>query len=123
MPRQPPETKVEEVALHVAEGLSLRAAAGKAGVPETTARRWSDDPGFGVRVAGHRRAIVGRTLGILTTASTKAAMALIKLLDDPDSEVKLKACRAVFADLIAVQNQFDLADQLRGLEAPADDHG
>src|SRR5437763_1799052 len=99
MPRQPPETMVELVALHVAEGLSLRAAAEKAGVPETTARDWSADPGFGARVAGHRRAIVGRTLGILTTASTKAGLTLIKLLDDPDGEVKLKACRAVFADL------------------------
>jgi len=121
MPRQPPETKVDLVALHVAEGMSLNAAAQKASVPESTARLWSAGKGFAARVAGHRRAIVGRALGILTTASAKAGLTLIRLLDDPDPEVQLKAARAVFADLIAMQNQFDLADQLRDLEAPPDD--
>src|SRR3954447_183554 len=104
MPSKVPEGKVDQVALGVARGLSLASAAREASVPESTARRWAADPDFPRRVARLRGEILSQSVGILALLMTKAAVKLGKLIDDPDSEVSLKACRAVNADFLAIHS-------------------
>ncbi|MCA1684528.1 MAG: hypothetical protein LC745_00790 [Planctomycetia bacterium] len=123
MPSKRPEGKIDAIALSVARGLSLAAAAREVSVPESTARRWAADPGFPRRVIQIRQEIVSQSVGLLALLMIKAAIKLGKLIDDPDSEVRLKACRAVNADFLALHTHADLSERLDALEDPADGSG
>jgi hypothetical protein len=123
MPSKTPQGKIDAIALAVARGLSLAAAAREAAVAESTARRWAAEPGFPRRVTRIRQEILSQSVGILALAMTRAAVKLGRLIDDPDSEVSLKACRAVNADFLALHAHADLAERLDALEEPAHEPG
>lgn len=124
MPSKVPDAKVEQLALAVARGCSLASAARDASVPITTARRWADDPEFPRMVSRFRDQVITQAVGILAKLLTKASVKLGKLIDDPDSEVSLKACRAVNADFQTLHSYADLSRRLDDLEqSPDDDPG
>lgn len=117
MPSKRPEGKVDRLALAVARGSSLAAAARHLDVPESTARRWAAEPTFKPTVDGFRRQMISRAVGHLTRAANSAVMVLVKLLKSDDEDVRLKAARAVLSDLINVQSHTELADRIGALEA------
>src|SRR5215212_7972824 len=79
----------------LAGGVSVRDAATRAGVSESTAYRRLEDPGFTRHVAEARAEMIARAVGTLADASTAAAATLRKLLDATNEHVRLGACRAI----------------------------
>src|SRR5262245_45361384 len=109
MARPKREALVERVALGVASGLSLAAAARAAGVPDRTARDWAATPEFKQTVRRHREAIVTRTVGRLARLGVRAAKRLGELVESRDEETALKAATALLDRLGAALDRHDLA--------------
>lgn len=115
-----PEARIDAVALGVARGLSVRAAAKAAGVSVSTGQRLSSAAGFDARVRKLRDKIVSRAIGRLSALALKSANRLGKLVDSADEEIALKSARAILADLTSLKDQAELADRLTALEERAD---
>jgi hypothetical protein len=113
----PGKPRIDALALCVARGQSLRSAAKTLGIGSTTARRWSQEPGFADRVDELRRGIISRATGRLARLATKAADTLGELLDPKhEPETRLKAARAILGDLMAIQEHAKLFARLEALE-------
>jgi hypothetical protein len=110
---------VERVALGVARGFSLAAAARAAGVPDRTARDWAATPEFKQTVKRLRESIVAQAVGHLSRLAVKAARRLGRLTDHPDPDVALKASVALLDKAGAALDRHDLAERLAALEARA----
>jgi hypothetical protein len=121
------ENKREKLALGVAQGWSVRRSSQRAGVAETTARRWASDPAFQERVASLREDMLSQALGVLQAGAVRAARTLVRLLDAKDSEgseLRLKAARAILLDLVSVREHAqlvaDVAELRKHLEPQAE---
>jgi hypothetical protein len=104
------------LALALAAGTTVAAAAAQAGVCDRTARRKLQRPEFRRLVADLRGELVARALGRLADAMTRAADALAALLDTPDDRVRLRTARAVLSLGIRLRDSVDLSGRVRELE-------
>jgi hypothetical protein len=100
----------------LAAGLSVRAAAKKAGLAERTAYRRLDDPDFRRDVDEARRAIITRATSKLAASSTKAADALRRLLWSKDERVRLSAARWTLRLLTHMLDHQELSERVAALE-------
>jgi hypothetical protein len=106
----------EALALAVASGQTLRAAAEVADVSErTAARRWSD-LGFRRRVDALRSEMAGRALGRLADGLTEAADTLRGLLKADADTVKLGAARALLELGTKLRESVELAGRVEEIE-------
>jgi hypothetical protein len=109
----------EALALALATGQTLRAAAGAVGVAERTAtRRWAD-PAFRRRVVELRGELVGLALGRLADGMADAAAKLRQLLDAQSEAVRLGACRAMLELGVKLRESVELEARLQALEERA----
>jgi hypothetical protein len=106
----------EVLALALASGEDLVAAAKMANISERTARRRAADPAFRCRVDELRQAIVEEALGKLTANATKAADTFSVLLSDPNSQVKLAAARAILDYRSRLRADGELLNKVNELE-------
>src|SRR5260370_9607029 len=87
--------KRERLAILLAAGRSVRAAARISGTPERTAYRWSvADEEFKALVAELRAGMVRRGVDLLSGSMALAAGRLRKLINSRDERVALAAARA-----------------------------
>jgi hypothetical protein len=100
-----PDARFDALALALARGSSLRRAARECRVAESTARRWAADETFKHQIIQIRQQVISQAVGRLAALATKAAATLGRLLDSADEETRLRAARAILADLVAVQAQ------------------
>jgi hypothetical protein len=104
------------VALALARGLSVRAAAAECRVGERTVHTWlADDPQFRRHVEGLRSELFGQAVGRLCDLSGKAADVLGALLDSASEHVRLQAARSVLEYGPRLREVADLAVQLAAL--------
>lgn len=103
--------------LHLASGLTVQAAAAKAGVSRATAFRRLQDKSFRQRVSQARADLLDRTAGYLVGASVKAAKTLMRLLANAEAKVKLQAAKAILAAVINIRGAVELEERLAALEA------
>ncbi len=107
----------ETLALALAGGATLRAAATQAGMSERTAqRRWAD-PEFRERVSVLRGELIGQASGVLANSMTVAALTLRALLVSDSELVKLHAARAIVSFGIDVRKCVELEAELREIKA------
>jgi hypothetical protein len=92
------------VAVALASGLSLNAAAEQAGVCRKTVERRLADPAFRREVAEFRGQLIAAALGRLADNMTRAADAVAALLDDPDPRLRLRAARTLFNSGLRLRN-------------------
>jgi transposase len=104
----------------LAGGLSVRAAAKKAGLAERTAYRRLDDPNFRRDVDQARREIITRATAKLAASSTKAADTLRRLLGSKDERVRLSAARWTLRLLTHMLDHEELSDRVAALENKLD---
>jgi hypothetical protein len=107
----------EALALVLAAGGTVRAAAAKAKVSERTARNWLAEDAFRARVEQLRAAILERTMSMTIKASTKAAATLARLLDSKDDRVKLGAARAILEQAVVLREKVSVEQRVAALEA------
>src|SRR4051794_13977108 len=112
MPSKPATAAKDAVALGVARGLSVSAAARAAGCSERTARSWSNSPDFKATVRRAREGVIDQVVGCMSTLAVKATVNLGKLIDSADEDVSLKASVALLDRLLAVREAVDLEGQV-----------
>jgi HEAT repeat protein len=109
----------EALALALATGQTLRAAAEATGIGERTAtRRWAD-PAFRHRVAELRGEMVQRALGCMADGMGEAADKLRQLLTAESESVRLGAARALLELGVKLRESVELEQRLLVLEQRA----
>jgi hypothetical protein len=106
----------EALALALATGQTLRAAADTTGIGERTATRRMADSAFRQRVAELRTDMVQRSLGRLADGMSHAADTLRALLTAESESVRLGAARALLELGVKLRESAELAERLDALE-------
>ena len=115
--RRTSESKVEQVAVGLAGGLTPAGAAREYKVPDSTIRGWLTDPAFRSRVDRHRTGMVTHAIGILSRLASHAAVTLGDLLTSSHvDDVRLRAAREVLNQLLNVKSHAELVDRMESLE-------
>jgi hypothetical protein len=86
-------------------------------VPTATAYRWASDPEIRRAVEAGRRRALDRAVARMTKRAGWAAGRIIALAADAESEtVRLRALRAIMADMMAVSKYSGLEDRMTQIE-------
>lgn len=110
-----PEKKVA-LALALASGMSVPAAAEQAQVCERTVRRRLAKPGFRRFVARLRGQMLEAALGRMAENMTRAADKVARLLDSADEAVALRAARTLMSLGLRLRDSVELADRIHEIE-------
>jgi transposase len=111
------------IAALLSEG-SIKAAAAKAGVSESTVRAWlRDRPGFAADYRAARRQAVEAATGALQAADAEAAETLRRELTGKRSSGRIKAAVAILDRAIKGVELMDLAERVAELERAAKARG
>jgi hypothetical protein len=96
---------------------SLKAAAKRAGVAYSTAKRWWGEPEFQAEYGRARRAALVRALGTLQGRCGKAVRALTQELTGARAGDRIRAATAVLDYAVQADAVIDLAGKVADLEA------
>ena len=81
-----------------------------------TAYRWAKDPEVRRAVETYRRRIIDQAIGVMTS-NDPAAGVIAKIATEGESDtVRLRACRAIFSDMMAVSKYSGLEGRLTEIE-------
>ena len=108
---------LESIALSVAAGSTIRAAAELAGCSERQGYRIAALPEFRQRVSELRSEITSESVGILTQAASQASRTLLALLSSTNEpSIRLQASKAILAALGPISELAELRSRLDALE-------
>jgi hypothetical protein len=107
----------DALALALASGSTVQAAAQQVGISDRTAYRRLEDPAFRARVDQARDEMLRQTIGRLSALGTEAVTALVTLMKSADSTdaIKLGAVRTALDNLFRGHEQFTLVRQIEDL--------
>jgi hypothetical protein len=105
------------LALALASGTSVDAAAAQFEVCSKTIYRRLADPEFRRQVADYRGQLFATAFGRIVQGMTRAIDALLALLDSPQEHIRLRAIRLLLSSCSRLRDSVDLADQIRDLRA------
>jgi hypothetical protein len=108
--------KQEWLALLLAAGWGIKAAAKELKVGERTAHTWLEDPGYRAFVDDLRRRMLEEAVGKLTDAAGSAVDVLRDLLAHPNGGVRLRAAMGVLDCLLKYRQHAELDRRVAGLE-------
>lgn len=111
-----PAEKKKLLALALASGVGVNAAAEQFEMSRKTVQRWLKRPGFRRVVAELRGQLVETALGRMADHMTRSADALGALLDADDLGVRLRAARAVLGLGLRMRDSVEIAERVRELE-------
>ena len=106
--------KWQSLAMRVASGKSIKAAADELGIPDRTAYRYASLPEFRQTVGQLRSAALDASVGALTSATILAVTKLVELLGDPHSA--LGAAKAILVHVAPLSELGELRGRLDALE-------
>lgn len=107
----------ELLAVEVAGGLTIKAAANVVHCSINTAYHVSSDPAFNQRVSAIRSEITSNTVGILTQSATRAAQTLLELLGkENEPSVRMNAAKAILGQLGPLTELGELRERIDRLE-------
>jgi hypothetical protein len=115
--------KQERLAVLIASGRSIKAAAADAECGERTAHDWLAEPGFRSFVAGLRGRMLDEAVGTLAEATAAAAVALRGLLEDTNSNVRLRAALGILDGAVRLREHTEILERLEELERRAGQGG
>jgi len=104
------------LALALASGLSVLAAAEQAQVSESTAHRYLKKPAFRRLVARLRGQMLEAALGRMAENMTRAADKVARLLDSADEAIALRAARTLMSLGLRLRDSVELADRIHEIE-------
>ena len=110
-----PEKKMA-LALALASGMSVPAAAEQAQVCERTVRRRLKQSAFRRLVARLRGQMLEAALGRMAENMTRAADRIARLVDSADDAVSLRAARALMSLGLRLRDAVEIADRIQNLE-------
>jgi hypothetical protein len=104
------------IALALAAGTSVSAAAEQAGVDRKTVQRRLADPAFRRQVAVYRSELIASALGRTADNMARAADTLAGMLDSPSEPIRIRAARALMSLGLRLRDSVDVDDRIRDLE-------
>ena len=123
MSRKTPDGQIDALAVAVARGQSVSAAARSLGLQERNARRISTTVEFKNQVKDIRASVISQSVGALGVVAVKAISVLRHLLEYEDEDIKLKASKELLANMLAVREHADLSARIDALEAERGTNG
>ena len=114
--------KQERVALLIAAGRSIKAAAAEAGCGERTAHEWLEDPRYRSLISELRHRMLDEAVGSLARATNEAVSTLKGLLDDDNANVRLRAALGVLDAAVRLREHVELEGRITALEAQEAEH-
>ena len=106
---------LEPLAIAVAGGSTIKAAAESVGCSPPIAYSLSRSPEFRSLVSTVRTQAIQQAVGTLSIAANKAAASLVALLDDPDPKIRLAAAARVFATIAPLTELHELRADIQEL--------
>jgi hypothetical protein len=119
MNEQPSATwspKQVRVALLIAAGRSIKAAAAEADCGERTAHTWLDDPRYRALFSELRHRMLDEAVGSLAEATNQAVGTLRDLLTDANTTVRLRAPLGIIDAAVRMRDHIELAARMARLE-------
>jgi hypothetical protein len=117
MPEEPQKGTKIQLAVAIGNGLSVRAWARANSLPRVTAQRWSKDPKVRQAAEQCRRRAIDRAVGQMSSRATWVVRGITRLAGEGESEsVRLRAYRALMADMMAVSRFGGLEDRMTDIE-------
>jgi hypothetical protein len=111
------KSRKAQLALALARGVSVAQWARNHEVPKVTAYRWAKDPAVRKAVEAYRRRTIDQAIGMMTNQTTRAAGVIARIATEGESEtVRLRACRAIFTDMIKVSRYSGLEARMVEIE-------
>ncbi len=105
------------LALALARGVSAAKWARSNEVSKMTAYRWAKDPECKKAVEAFRRRMIDRAVGVLSQKTITAATRITNIAIEGDSDsVQLRACRAIFSDMITASKYSGLEERVSDME-------
>jgi hypothetical protein len=114
-----PEGQVEQLALAVAVGSTVRAWCKKNDVAERTAYAWSGTPDFKARVVELRAAMIDKAIGRLSRAACRAVDALARIIKPGSTATRaeqISASKAILSSLIEVRSHAEFDARFAAVE-------
>jgi hypothetical protein len=106
-----------QLALAIAQGVSIAKWARANDVPAPTAFRWARDPALRRTVETYRRRTIDEAVGRMAKHTAWAADGIVAVAKDADTyTVKLRAFRAIFSDMMTVSKYSELETRMGALE-------
>jgi hypothetical protein len=115
--------KQERLALALAAGWGVKAAADEVKVGERTAHTWLGDPEYRAFVVNLRGRLLDEAVGRLADTAGKAVQTLCDLLDDPKGNVRLRAALGILDALLKAREHVEFEGRIARLEGMADAAG
>jgi transposase-like protein len=103
-------------AMKLVAGESVVAVARELGIPARTIYSWLANREYREYIDNLRTAIVAEAVGRLVDASTRAAETLVRLLDDPDSGIRLRASTSLIETMVRLREHMEFDRRIRVLE-------
>jgi hypothetical protein len=117
MPGPRPRSQKADLALAIANGVSVAVWTRVNDVPKRTAYRWSREPKVRAAVESYRRRAIDRAIGRRARRATWATDGIAKLAKGADSEsVRLSALRSILSDMMAVTEFAGLEQRITEIE-------
>jgi hypothetical protein len=117
MSEEPEEATKDQLAFAIARGKSVRSWARDSKVPRATAHRWSNDPQVRKMAQAIRRRAIDRAVGQMSMRTPWVVKKMTTLAKDSDSEpMRLRALRALTADMITLSKYSGLESRMTELE-------
>jgi hypothetical protein len=108
--------KQERVALLIAAGRSIKAAAVEADCGERTVHTWLEDPRYRTLVSELRHRMLDEAVGTLAEATNEAVGMLRKLLDEGNSSVRLRAALGILEAAVRMRRHVEFEARILRLE-------
>ena len=116
-PENVSQNQKSQLAVAIAQGMTVAAWARKNNVPRRTAFRWASEPKIRASVESARRRALDRAVGRMAKHVTWAADGIARLAKNADSEsVRLAALRAIFSNMMAVSEFAGLEERMTQIE-------
>ena len=117
MPGEDRDSRKTQLALALAQGVSVAMWSRANDVPKRTAYRWAADPKVRKVVEACRRRAIDRAVGQMTRHATWVVGGMTKLANNAASEsARLSALRALMGDMMAVSKYSGLEGRMAAIE-------
>jgi hypothetical protein len=108
--------KEERLALLLASGKAIKAAAAEVGIGERTAHTWLGHLHFRTLISELRSRMLDAAVGKLVESTTKAVDTLVCLLSSKRENIRLRAALGIVETMIRIREHVDFEQRILSLE-------
>jgi hypothetical protein len=108
--------KQERLALYLASGKGIKAAAEEVKISERSAHRWLHHPGYRYLISELRGRMLDEAVGQLAKSTNQAVETLVTLLESDRENIRLRAALGIVDSMIRLREHIDFEQRILSLE-------